>query len=112
MSKRFAMQYGYGLGLFIILVASKYVFSADRSSPFTRAVKIAAKYCLAVYIFHLPTMFFLTAVVGIDRTSTVDDIALLVGTLVISIGLGYVSFNYRKPVFDCVGRRVMNGNDR
>jgi hypothetical protein len=100
MSKRYLLQYGYGLGLFVLLVAARYLCTSDRTSRASPLLQLGGRYCVAVFCIHLPTAFFVAAVFRTDASDPVQGIALTVAALGFSIMVGAVAFTYIKPEFD------------
>lgn len=111
MSKRYLLQYGHIVFLFSLLVLSRYIFvSADKLALSGRVTDFITRYSTAIFLFHFPILFFLAAVTGYDRTSVVQQVALLVVTIVLCLLLGRFSF-YIKPGFDRWQQRVMAAAD-
>ena len=100
MSKRFLLQYGYGLGLLVVLVASKYLFTGDGVRAATRIIRPLARYTVAVFVIHLPTMMFAAALWRPTPANLGDDLLLVGGTLAFSLAFGVATFKYVKPWFD------------
>ncbi len=104
-SKRFLLQYGHIVFLFILLFLSRYIFISSKSLPFTgHFIGQVAKYTPAVFLIHFPVLYFLGAVTHHNPQSDIDQILLLAGTLALSILFGRLCF-FIKPAFD----RSLNG---
>ena len=100
MSKRWAMQYGHMVFLFVFLVMSKYIFVSD--TPPERASAVIAKivpYTLPVFIFHFPLLYFFAAVIKHDPTDPFEQAALFFAVLAGCVALGKLCF-LAKPAFD------------
>ncbi|MCP5370768.1 MAG: acyltransferase family protein [Hyphomicrobiales bacterium] len=88
-SKRFLLQWGHMVFLFVLLVASKYVFHYDRHLLIPRRVlQVLTLYSVAVFMFHFPLLYFFAAVTGHDPHSYADQARLLGLVLVASVLLG------------------------
>lgn len=104
MSKRWAMQYGHMVFLFVFLVMSKYIFVSDTNNEtLSRLVSRIVPYTLPVFIFHFPLLYFLSAMTEHDPTDPLDQTVLFVLTLLISVAFGKLCFLV-KPAFDRLQR--------
>ena len=119
LSKRYLLQYGHIVFLFILLVLSRYIFNIPTAFPIPEKwVGTSAKYTPAVFIFHFPILFFLVAVTDYDRTSNFAQFLLLGSVLLLCILAARASF-LMKPFFDRAQSRCLEylvkrypGNDR
>jgi surface polysaccharide O-acyltransferase-like enzyme len=106
MSKRFLLQYGHLVFLFILLFLSRYIFVDEKDFPVSdKLIGTVAKYTPAVFLFHFPILFFLAAVTDYDRTRLLDQFLLLASVLTISVLLGKLCF-WMKPGFDTCERKI------
>ena len=109
MSKRYLLQYGHIFFLTILLVLSRYIFTADRPLPLSGpVVEKIAKYTIPIFLIHFPILFFLAAVTNYDKASLFDQLALLISVFALSILFGRFCFAI-KPWFD---RKQAKGQSR
>jgi surface polysaccharide O-acyltransferase-like enzyme len=107
MSKRYLWQYGHMLFLFLLLVSSRYVFlSNEVPSAYRTCVDKVMVHTFPIFIVHFPLLFFLAAVTDYDRTSTWQQLALLLSVFAISILFGRVCRVF-KPRFDAGLKRAL-----
>ncbi len=100
MSKRWAMQYGHIVFLFLFLVMSKYIFVSDTTNEtVSKLISRIVPYTLPVFIFHFPLLYLVTAVTEHDPTDPLDQAFLFLVVLVVSVAFGKLCF-LAKPVFD------------
>ncbi len=100
MSKRFMLQYGHVVFLFLLLILSRYIFvSKNRLPAYGPKMQFLNRYSLAIFLFHFPILFFAIAVFNYDSTNLAHQGALLCGTLIVCYLLGRVCFVI-KPWFD------------
>jgi hypothetical protein len=86
MSKRYLWQYGHMLFLFLLLVSSRYVFlSNEVPSAYRTCVDKVMVHTFPIFIVHFPLLFFLAAVTDYDRTSTWQQLALLLSVFAVSM---------------------------
>jgi len=106
-SKRYLLQYGHTVFLFILLVLSRFIFNMPTAFPISKKwVGTIAKYSPAVFLFHFPILFFLAAITDYDRTSNLAQFLLLGSVLLLCILAARASF-LLKPFFDRTQSRCM-----
>ena len=97
MSKRYLLQYGHIVFLFLLLVLSRSIFlSQDSLRIYGPALRWINKYSIAIFLFHFPILFFIVAITPYDRTNPFHEIGLLVATICLACLLGRICF-YFKP---------------
>ncbi len=112
MSKRYLLQYGHIVFLFLLLVLSRSIFlSQDSLRIYGPALRWINKYSIAIFLFHFPILFFIVAVTPYDRTNPFHEIGLLVATIGLACLLGRICFHF-KPFFDRLQKQVMTALDR
>ena len=88
-SKRYLLQYGHLVFLFLLLVASKYVFHYQRHLLIPPWIlKVLTLYSVAVFLIHFPLLYFFAAVTGHDPNSYTDQAVLMGLVAVTSILFG------------------------
>lgn len=112
MSKRYLLQYGHVVFLFALMVLSRSIFvSKNGLRVYGPGLQWVNRYSTSIFLFHFPILFFLVAVTPYDRTSPLDQIALLVGTLTLACGLGRICFHF-KPHFDRWQKQTLGALDQ
>ncbi|MEH6401913.1 MAG: acyltransferase family protein [Sneathiella sp.] len=100
LSKRFLLQYGHVFFLIILLFLSRYIFRSDAPLRISgKITQVIGKYTSAVFLIHFPILFFLAAITHHNPNSSLDQILLLTGAIVLSILFGRFCFML-KPAFD------------
>jgi len=100
MSKRWAMQYGHIVFLFVFLVMSKYILVSDKAHEgVSKLISKVVPYTLPIFIFHFPLLYFFTALTEHDPADPLDQAFLFFAVLLTCIACGKLCF-LAKPVFD------------
>ena len=101
MSKRWAMQYGHLVFVFIFLVMSRYIFVSNSTSEgLSKFIKQIVRYTLPIFLFHFPLLYFFTAITEHDPSDPLDQIGHL--------NVGNFCLNQRKVGHD-MGTQSQNG---
>jgi len=107
MSKRWMMQYGHAVFLFVFLILTRFIFVWDKvPAKLSRAIAIAIPFTVPIFIIHFPLLYFFAAITDHDPRSTFDQVRLLVLVLSASIAFGILC-NRAKPYFDALQKWVM-----
>ncbi|MDJ0610608.1 MAG: acyltransferase family protein [Kiloniellales bacterium] len=108
MSKRWAIQYGHIVFLFVFLVMSKYIFVSDaKNERLSKFIRATVRYTLPIFIFHFPLLYFFTAITDHDPFDPLDQVFLFFAVLAACIVCGKLCF-MAKPAFD----RLQKGGER
>jgi Acyltransferase family len=106
LSKRFLLQYGHIVFLFLLLYFSRFIFIEDKSFKLPeRFLSVIAKYTPAVFLFHFPLLYFTAAITDHDPNNDLEQIFLLSVVMALSISLGKMCF-YFKPTFDTLYGKI------
>jgi len=111
MAKRYAWQYAYLPGLFMLMVAARQVLRRPMwSKRAAQTIKIASRYTLPVYALHFTSLYFVEALIP-NYTATATSLhpyLMAAGSLGISIVFGWLCFTYIKPVSDRYVNRYLS----
>ena len=94
LSKRYLLQWGHIVFLFLLLLLSKYIIVDRRPEPawLGQIRETLSRYAPAIFLFHFPLMYFFAAVTRHDATSDRDQTVLLVLVLAGSAAFGWLCF--------------------
>lgn len=108
MAKRFAWQWMLLPGLFLLMVASKYLVTWAPPDWMKRAARRTALYTLPIYIFHYSFIYVaLSFIPNYDPSYTSIDPYLMMGmALAMTVFFAWLCFRFVLPVADRLIARV------
>lgn len=108
MAKRYPWQWSYVPSLFLLLLFSRFILAGPASRNVTTWFRTVSNYSLPVYAIHFSLMYFIQTFIPdyTPRHTVPDPYIMMVTTLILSIGYGYICFTWIKPMTDRWAARV------
>lgn len=109
MAKRFAWQWMLLPGLFLLMIASKYLVTWAPPEWMKYAARRTALYTLPIYIFHYSFIYVARSLIpNYDPSYTsIDPYLMMVIALCLTIFFAWACFRYVQPVADRLIARIL-----
>jgi peptidoglycan/LPS O-acetylase OafA/YrhL len=97
-SRWYLMDYQSAIAICLNFLGASIILRRNIALPkfFVDLARILAARTASIYLFHVPLLFFLSALIPQDGTSVIRIIGLMAATLAVSIGLGYYIERWRR----------------
>ena len=110
MAKRFAWQWMLVPGLFLMIVASKYMIRWTPSETAQRWTKRVVRHNLPVYIFHFSMIYVVQSLIPDYQPHwwSIDPYLMMIGALGLTLLISELCSRYVKPVADRLLAKVFS----
>ncbi|MEM9044680.1 MAG: acyltransferase family protein [Pseudomonadota bacterium] len=110
MAKRFAWQWMLVPGLFLIVVASKYLIYWTPSEKTRNWTKRVARHNLPIYMFHFSMIYVVQSMIPDYQPHwwSPDPYLMMAGALVLTLSISIVCSRYVKPIADRVLAKALS----
>ena len=109
MSKRFAWQWALVPGLFLTMLASKYLIYWQPREGLVAWFRSAARHSLPIYIFHFSMIYLVHSMMPDYRNTwtSPDPYLMMVLAAALTLLLSWLCYRYVKPIADRLIARIL-----